>query len=140
MFIINEEKYHRKMYIRLGVNRMTKYVENVNEYLSKMKIKQNYVSKKSGIDTKKLSRILTGKQDATGNDMMAIATALGKSVEFFWNEDIAVPGIASFDNERIAFYAGSPMGKQEKMAALLLNFMENIDEVLSAKSRFEQSL
>ena len=64
MFIINEEKYHRKMYIRLGVNRMTKYVENVNEYLSKMKIKQNYVSKKSGIDTKKLSRILTGKQDA----------------------------------------------------------------------------
>ena len=46
MFIINEEKYHRKMYIRLGVNRMTKYVENVNEYLSKMKIKQNYVSKK----------------------------------------------------------------------------------------------
>ena len=101
---------------------MTKYVENVNEYLSKMKIKQNYVSKKSGIDTKKLSRILTGKQDATGN------------------EDIAVPDIASFDNERIAFYAGSPMGKQEKMAALLLNFMENIDEVLSAKSRFEQSL
>ena len=119
---------------------MTKYVENVNEYLSKMKIKQNYVSKKSGIDTKKLSRILTGKQDATGNDMMAIATALGKSVEFFWNEDIAVPDIASFDNVRIAFYAGSPMGKQEKMAALLLNFMENIDEVLSAKSRFEQSL
>ena len=62
---------------------MTKYVENVNAYLSQMKIKQNYISKKSGIDTKKLSRILTGKQDATGNDMTAIAAALGKNVEFY---------------------------------------------------------
>ena len=124
-----------------GVDKMTKYVENVNAYLSKMKIKQNYVSKKSGIDTKKLSRILTGKQDATGNDMTAIASALGKDVEFFWSEEcIAASDISSFMPERIAFYAGSPTDKQEKMADLLLSFMENIDEVLSAKSRFEQSL
>ena len=35
---------------------MTKYVENVNAYLSQMKIKQNHICKKSGIDAKKLSR------------------------------------------------------------------------------------
>lgn len=119
---------------------MTKYVENVNAYLSHMKIKQNYVSKKSGIDTKKLSRILTGKQDATGNDMTAIAAALGKSAEFFWTECISIPDISSFMPERIAFYAGSPTDKQKNMAELLLNFMENVDEVLSAKNRFNQSL
>ena len=32
---------------------MMKYIENVNEYLSRMKIKQTYVSLKTGIDTKK---------------------------------------------------------------------------------------
>ena len=34
---------------------MTKYIENVNAYLSQMKIKQTYVNLKTGIDTKKLS-------------------------------------------------------------------------------------
>lgn len=119
---------------------MTKYVENVNAYLSQMKIKQNYISKKSGMDTKKLSRILTGKQDATGNDMTAIAAALGKSVEFFWTESSDLADISSLMPEQIAFYAGSPTEKQKRMADLLLNFMENVDEVLSAKSRFEKSL
>ena len=41
---------------------MTKFVENVNAYLSQMKIKQTYVSLKTGIDTKKLLRILAGVQ------------------------------------------------------------------------------
>ena len=34
-----------------------KYIENVNAYLSQMKIKQTYISLKTGIDTKKLSLI-----------------------------------------------------------------------------------
>lgn len=119
---------------------MTKYVENVNAYLSQMKIKQNYICKKSGMDTKKLSRILTGKQDATGKDMTDIAAALGKSTEFFWSEHIDIPNISSLMPEHIAFYAGSPTEKQKHIADLLLSFMENIDEVLSAKNRFEKSL
>ena len=52
---------------------MTKFIENVNSYLSQMKIKQTYISLKSGIDTKKLSRILTGTQDVSGADMEKIA-------------------------------------------------------------------
>ena len=119
---------------------MTKFVENVNAYLSQMKIKQTYVSKKSGMDSKKLSRILTGKQDATGNDMTMIAETLGKNVEFFWMESVEFPDISTLMPERIAFYAGSPTSKQKHMADLLLSFMENVDEVLSAKCRFEQSL
>ncbi len=119
---------------------MTKYVDNVNTYLSEMNIKQNYVSKKSGIDTKKLSRILTGKQDITGKDMSDIATALGKDVEFFWADKIVIPDISEFKSKRIAFYAGSPTEKQKKIADVLLDLMENIDVVLSAKSRFERGL
>ena len=48
---------------------MTKYIENVNVYLSQMKIKQTYISLKTGIDGKKLSRILTGVQDINSTDM-----------------------------------------------------------------------
>ena len=48
---------------------MTKFIENVNAYLASKSIKQTYVSMQSGIDVKKLSRILTGVQDVTGSDM-----------------------------------------------------------------------
>ena len=48
-----------------------------------------------------------------------------------------IPDIRTLDNSRIAFYAGSPSKKQEKVAALLMELMENIDEVMSAKSRFD---
>ena len=119
---------------------MTKFIENVNNYLSQMRVKQNYISKKSGSDSKKLSRILTGRQDVTGNDMTAIASALGKSVEFFWEDEMYIPDIASFKPNRIVFYAGSPTDEQKAMADKLLSLMENIDEILSAKLRFENNL
>lgn len=48
---------------------MTKYIENLNLYLDARKIKQTYLSMKTGIDAKKMSRILNGVQDITGTDM-----------------------------------------------------------------------
>ena len=62
---------------------MSMFIENVNRYLSQMKIKQTFVSLKSGIDTKKLSRILTGVQDINSTDMERIAKALGQKTEYF---------------------------------------------------------
>ncbi|MFR5600930.1 MAG: helix-turn-helix domain-containing protein [Lachnospiraceae bacterium] len=70
---------------------MSKYIENVNAYLSQMKIKQTYVSLKTGIDTKKLSRILTGTQDVTSMDMEKISSALGQKTEFFLSDTFHVP-------------------------------------------------
>ena len=116
---------------------MTKFVSNVNAYLSEMKIKQTYLSLISGIDKNKLSRILTGAQEENGSDMERIASALGKTVEFFLQDTLVIPDIRTLANSRIAFYAGSPSKKQEKVAALLMELMENIDEVMSAKSRFD---
>ena len=119
-----------------GVSDMTKYIENVNAYLSHMKIKQTYISLKTGIDVKKLSRILTGSQDVSGTDMEKIAKALGKKTEFFLSDEFSVPQISSFVPEKIAFYAGEPTAQQEKIADKLVKMMENVDEVLSAKGRF----
>jgi len=101
-----------------------------------MKIKQTYVSLKTGIDPKKLSRILTGVQDVNGTDMEKIAKALGKTVEFFLSDSFCVPQMNDFSPEKIAFYAGEPTEKQEKIAAKLVQLMENVDEIMSAKGRF----
>lgn len=119
-----------------GERDMTKYIENVNTYLSQMKIKQTYVSLKTGIDTKKLSRILTGTQDVSGTDMEKIANALGQKLEYFLSDDFNVPQINEFKLEKIAFYAGNPTGKQDEIAEKLEKLMGNIDEVMSAKHRF----
>lgn len=115
---------------------MTKFIENVNAYLSQMKIKQTYISLKTGIDTKKLSRILTGTQDVSGTDMEKIAKALGQKIEYFISDTFCVPQINEFKPEKIAFYAGNPTAGQDGIAGKLEKLMENIDEVMSAKYRF----
>lgn len=116
---------------------MTKFIKNINKYLSEMKIKQTYLSMVTGIDKNKMSRLLTGSQEESGTDMEKIARGLGKNVEFFLADSINVPQVGSFLMDKIAFYAGEPSQKQELIANQLMELMENIDEVMSAKSRFE---
>ena len=115
---------------------MTRFVTNLNRYLSEMKIKQTYLSMITGIEKNKLSRLLTGAQDESGADMERIAGALGKSVEFFLSDAMVIPQVNGVSMNKVAFYAGEPSKKQEETAGYLMELMENIDEVLSAKSRF----
>ena len=119
----------------MGIN-MTNYIKNVNAYLAQRKIKQTYISLKTGIDKKKLSRILTGKQDISNTDMEKIASALGQKMEYFLTDPFEVPQLSEYIPEKIAFYAGNPTAKQDEIAGKLEALMENIDEVLSAKHRF----
>lgn len=116
---------------------MTKFISNVNKYLSEMKIKQTYLSMITGIDKNKMSRLLTGSQEESGTDMEKIARGLGKNVEFFLADTISIPQVEKFSINKIAFYAGEPSRQQEQVAKQLMELMENIDEVMSAKSRFE---
>lgn len=120
----------------VGGNAMTKYIENVNLYLTQMKIKQTYVSLKTGIDVKKLSRILTGTQDINATDMEKISNALGIKTEFFLSDAFCVPQMNQMIPEKIAFYAGNPTAQQDEIAEKLEKLMENIDEVMSARDRF----
>lgn len=115
---------------------MTKYVENVNAYLSEAKIKQTYISLKAGIDAKKLSRILTGAQDVSATDMEKIAGALGKKTEFFLSDAFCVEPMPDFEPERIFFYGGEPTKEQERIAEKMQKLLENIDVVMSAKKHF----
>ena len=105
---------------------MTKFISNVNKYLSEMKIKQSYLSMVTGIDKNKMSRLLTGSQEESGTDMEKIA-----------RESMSISQVGSSSMNKIAFYAGEPSKKQEQIAKQLVELMENIDEVISANSRFE---
>ena len=80
---------------------------------------------------------MTGSQEESGTDMEKIAHGLGKNIEYFLADSISVPQMGDFSMNKIAFYAGEPSHKQEQIANQLMELMENIDEVLSAKSRFE---
>ena len=114
---------------------MGKYIRNLNEYLSRKKIKQTFLSLKTGIETSKLSRILTGTQDITSTDMEKIADALGKNVEYFLSDDFAVTDITELSKNEVAFYAGKPTKEQEEFAKEFIALLENVDEIMSAKGR-----
>ncbi|MBO5069339.1 MAG: helix-turn-helix transcriptional regulator [Roseburia sp.] len=115
---------------------MVKYIENVNAYITQMKIKQTYISLKSGINTSTLSRILNGSREVSISEMEKISSALGEKVEYFLNENFSVPEIPKAISNSIVFYAGEPSKEQEQFAMQLLELFENVDEVLSAKGRF----
>lgn len=115
---------------------MSVFVNNFNEFLTTMQIKQNYISRKSGIEENKLSRILTGKQSASESDMEVLSKVAGKDIQFFMNPNFSLKKNYSNLNTRIAFYAGDPTGKQNEVANNLLDLMENVDVVLSAADTF----
>lgn len=115
---------------------MAEYIENVNAYLSQMKIKQKYVSIKTGIDEKKLSCILNATQKIDVEDMEKIAKALGHKVEYFCSEDFKVPLFKDDFLEEISYYAVTVGKEQENFVMKLIDLIENIDEVLSVKDRF----
>ena len=119
---------------------MSKYIENVNTYLSQMKIKQTFVSFKSGIETSKLSRILTGTQDVTSGDMEKIAKSLGQKVEYFLSDNFILPNAVNSAATEVVFYVGEPSKEQEVFAMKLIDLIENIDEVLGAKNRFMKAI
>lgn len=123
--------------IKRGAEAMTQFIVNVNKYLSELKIKQAYLSMITGIDKNKMSRLLTGSQEVSGADMVRIARGLGKNVEFFLADTISIPRVGSAAMNKIAFYAGEPTEKQEQLAVQLMELIENVDEVLGAKRRFE---
>lgn len=119
---------------------MANYIDNVNSYIAKMKIKQTFISFKSGINTSTLSRILSGSREVSLSEIEKIAKALGKKIEFFWDENFSVSEIPANMSGEIVFYVGEPSKEQEKVAMQLLELLENVDEVLSAKWRFTEMI
>lgn len=62
---------------------MTKFISNVNKYLSEMKIKQSYLSMVTGIDKNKMSRLLTVHKKKAVQIWRRLHVDLGKVLDFF---------------------------------------------------------
>lgn len=114
---------------------MSIFIENVNNYMSYNRIKQTYISLKTGIEPSKLSRLLKGVQDVTSGDMEKISTALGKQMDFFVSEDFEKELMARKFETEVAFYAGEPGKAQCDFAMKVIDLIENADEILGIEDR-----
>ncbi|MBQ8804592.1 MAG: helix-turn-helix domain-containing protein [Tyzzerella sp.] len=112
---------------------MSRFIDNVNKFLEVRKIKQTYISMKSGIEVRKLSRILNGVQDVSSTDMEKIAESLGQTVSYFLEEPFRVEPFENYLYNEMAFYIGEPSEGQRIIAQKLLDLIENADEIFSAR-------
>lgn len=115
---------------------MSRFITNINTYLSAKKIKQTYVSMCSGIDVKKLSRILTGSQDITSSDMEKIAAALGQDVQYFLQENFTISAYPDVPYYPFHPYQSTISQQLEDYTLQMVDFLQNADEILSAKKFF----
>lgn len=115
---------------------MSKYIKNINAYLSDQRIRQKFLSARTGMSEDKISKLLNEKQKVTMDEMELLAEALGKDVSFF-AEERSMEETYSSPASNYAFYAGEPGSDQVKCAMKLVEFIENIDEVLSSKLWYE---
>lgn len=115
---------------------MTKFISNLNMYLSEMEIKPTYLSMVTGIDNFKLSSLLNGSEEESNSDMEKIAHGLGKSIEFFLSGPVDVPYVGHSTINKPIFCTEKLSHQQELITKCIIELMANIDEVLTAKSRF----
>ena len=115
---------------------MSRFTHNINEYMSAKNIKNSFISLKTGFDASKLSRILNDKQPITESDMSVISNALGHDYVFFLQEGFEVPEEKNYTGEVAFCYAGNPSKQQAITVNKLIQFAENVDNILSAKTAF----
>ena len=119
---------------------MSKFTENVSAYMSAKKIKNNYISLKTGIDASKLSRIMNDKQPVTEVEMDLIANALGQNSVYFLCDDFINP-VVKFNNGKVALcYIGNPTESQKATYEKLVELAENMENIVSAKSDFYEAI
>ena len=115
---------------------MTKFVENLGTYITRMGIKQTFICMKTGMNPKTMSRIMTGVQDISGREMECIAEALGKTIEFFLSDEFLAAVNQDSAEIDVACYAGQPSREQEYFVKNMIRLIENADEILGAKARY----
>lgn len=113
----------------------SRFVKNVNEYLDEKKIRLTFLSMRTRIEINQLKCILNGTQDISSKDMRKIAENLGKTVEYFVNEDFCVPQEESFENKRETWNSNLNE-EQKKLLRNLIELLENVSEVLDAEERY----
>lgn len=117
---------------------MSKFINNLNNYIEHHKIKNTFISKISGIEKNKLSRLLNGKQDIQYEDMEKLAKSLGKDIKYFMQENLVLTKPLYEDTTSIAFYMGSIDDEKKELANVIFDFLEHVDAILGVKKKIEK--
>lgn len=108
---------------------MSKFAENVNEFITNKKIKQSYLALKTGMNANKISRILNQTQNATEKDMEEISNALGYPMKFFLSQEFKISDPEK-DYEQVAFYSGDVQSVNCEVVKDCISLLENIHSIL----------
>lgn len=125
--------------IAKGVKGMNDFINNFKDYIKYYKLKQNIIAMKAGYDENKLSRILTGKNKLTLEDMECLAATVGKTVSYF-TEKFSLNQSIFNETNQIAFNIDNPSKEKEAYANKLFDLLENIDIIMGMESKIFHSL
>ncbi|SNT11395.1 hypothetical protein SAMN05446037_104124 [Anaerovirgula multivorans] len=117
---------------------MSKFIQNLNDYIEHYNIKNSFIVKLTGIEKNKFSRLLNGKQDIQYEDMEKIANSLGKEISYFMQENLMLTQPQYEESTSIAFYMGAVDEAKKELANQIFDFLEHIDAVLGIQKKIDQ--
>ena len=105
---------------------MSKFIENVKNYLDVRNIRQTYVSLMTGWDKSKVSKVLNGTIELKESEAEFLAKALGRDMTYFLVDSIEEYK-AIEDNGQLAFFAGTLKEEDRKIADKLVEMFRFYD-------------
>lgn len=105
---------------------MSKFIENVKNYLNVRNIRQTYVSLMTGWDKSRVSKVLNGTIELKESEAEFLAEALGHDMTYF-----LVSSVEEYreneDNGQLAFFAGAIEEDEKKIADKLVEMFRFYD-------------
>lgn len=124
--------------IMKGDVNMSKFIQNLSQYIEHYRIKNNFIVKLTGIEKNKFSRLLNGKQDIQYEDMEKISKCLGKEVSFFMEDNMSLTQSKYEESTSIAFYMGAVDESKKELANQIFDFLEHVDAILGIQKKIDK--
>lgn len=105
---------------------MSKFIENVKNYLEVRNIRQTYVSLMTGWDKSKVSKVLNGTIELKETEAELLAKALGHDMTYFLAGSVEGYRKAE-ENGQLAFFAGTLREDDKKIADKLIEMFRFYD-------------
>lgn len=109
-----------------GVVEMSKFIENVKNYLEVRNIRQTYVSLMTGWDRSKVSKVLSETIELKESEAEFLAKALGHDMSYFFSGSVEQYRELEA-NGQLAFFAGTLAAEDKKTADKLVEMFRFYD-------------
>lgn len=112
------------------------YPKNIKSYIEHKDIRLSFVSMRTGISEEDMKEVLSESTEADEQSLINIANVLGQELDFFVDEKFVQWKEKDEMRKREPFNKNGLTKKQEKYIQNLIELLDNVDEVLSARARF----